>query len=60
MTVKEFTAQKRQELSILDRFEAYWSERMKQSPQNFPGELQAGDWDEQFRSFCELIAEIQQ
>lgn len=48
VTLSEFVAQKRHEL---DDFFAQWCEDMEADPDQFPGEMSFGDWDEQLEAF---------
>lgn len=36
-------------------FELYWKSQMQSEPQDFPAELEKGDWDEQFAFYQEEI-----
>jgi hypothetical protein len=39
----------------LSDFQLYWEYQNQQDPKNFPLNLGAGDWDEQFSIFCEQV-----
>lgn len=32
----------------------YWVERMVEEPDTFPDRMPPGEWDEQFRAWCDL------
>jgi len=44
----------RQEQEMLANFERYWRDEMAALPDEFPAELPAGDWDEQFQAWSEM------
>ncbi len=48
MTLSEFIKEMR---SDLDRFEADWRKRQEDQPDEWPEEMDAGDWLEQFITF---------
>jgi hypothetical protein len=50
MTLEEFVTQQR---DLLEHFQAVWSQRQANEPNNYPNELPPGDWDEQLRFFAE-------
>lgn len=44
MTVQEYVAKAKAEL---DAFQKNWEEKMIEEPQNYPAELEEGDWGDQ-------------
>lgn len=49
-TVQHFVSESRAELL---KFEKFWLDMAKQSPDAFPLEMHAGEWHEQFLSWTE-------
>lgn len=48
MTLMDFIESNRESLR---KFNAYWREKHESNPDDFPMELNTGDWDEQLESF---------
>lgn len=41
------------EIETLQKFKIDWLENQKELPWYYPGEMDHGEWDEQYRSFTE-------
>lgn len=50
LTLSEFIEEQKQ---LLQQFTVYWIKMNSEQPEQFPMELFAGDWDEQFWCFDE-------
>lgn len=48
MTLDEYIVEQH---TMLDNFKQFWKAKQVESPEMFPNELKAGDWDEQFWIF---------
>lgn len=48
MTLAEYMAAERKRI---DRFEKMWLANMADNPDNYPGEMSPGDWDEQLEAW---------
>lgn len=48
MTLDEYVAEQKR---ALDQFAAWWNDQATSNPEDFPTELQAGEWDEQWYMF---------
>ncbi len=51
MTLKDFMKETNNRAG---RFDKYWTLMHEQNPESFPLDMLSGDWDEQFRLFCEV------
>ena len=51
MTVNKFVGIKRRELT---EFKRYWFRYMREENSNYPGNLEIGEWEEKFGTFCFL------
>lgn len=50
MTLDEFVAE---EQARITAFRAAWLRDAQQAPEQYPMDLEPGDWDEQFRAFAQ-------
>jgi hypothetical protein len=41
----------KEQIRLLNKFEQHWEKRSLRQPKEYPSELSAGDWDEQFDLF---------
>lgn len=49
MTVSRWASN---EIEFIKKFEDWWADRRAENPDDFPEEMGAGDWVEQFNIYC--------
>lgn len=52
ITLQQWKTQREEKLRA---FELYWKSMVDQDPKDFPANIPAADWDEQFEFFCDEI-----